>query len=121
MPSCSSRDNSAAGPHKPKAGIVDDDLGLEARADNNCPRMRDHGISLFEIGRHHDRTGPPRRGDLIGERIEAILPPRHQNELMAMCCKDTRQFRANTGRGAGNQRDGFHGSLPESVAADAAA
>src|SRR5579862_7447960 len=96
-----------------ETGIVDDDLRLELEQ-QELPANPDCRVTLLEVHRHHDRTGMPRRGDVIGKRVETILPPRHQDKRVAVRRKNPRQLRADAGRSARYQRDRFHGSLPES-------
>ena len=96
---------------QPETGIVDHDRGLEA-ARRKLRRNARNRVALFKIDCQHRRPRPPGGGDFVGKCDETVFAPRDQDEFMAISRKNARQFRADAGRGAGDERDRFHVSPP---------
>ena len=119
MPSCSSRLSLAAGPISPKPALLTTIGGVEP-ARGQLRGDAPDSIPPLEIDAQHRRRRAARGGDLVGERGEPLLPPRHQNQLMAVRGEDTRQRRADARRRAGDQRDRLHEASPPCVAPCAA-
>ena len=88
--------DSRGGAAKTEAGIVDDDGRLHCLGRKLC-RDDGGGIAAFEIRRQHRRPRPAGRRDLVGERVQPILPPRQQDEFVAVRGKDPRQRGADAG------------------------
>ena len=94
-----------------KAGIVDDNRRLQALRRKLRGDYR-RGIATFEIHGDHGRAGTTAPGDIIGQRVEPVLPPRHESQLMAVRGEHFGQGDADAGRCAGNEGDRFHGASP---------
>ncbi len=106
MASCASRDNSAAVPESPKPALLTTISGSRF-ATKAAADLRDR-IVLFEVDRQHRSAAafPSLRSHRPAHQADP--PPRHQNELMTVRGKHPRQFRADAGRRAGDQRDRLH-------------
>ena len=101
------------GADQSEAGIVDHVLRLDALRSERVADVA-HGVAALQVGDDHQRPGAAGRRDLVGQRMQAILAPRHQRQRMAVAREHARQRRADAGRSAGD-----HGDRPQAAHDDA--
>ena len=81
--SCSARSRDGGKAEQAETGIVDHVLRLGAlRCQRLAQRVRD--IALQEVGDNNQRPAGTGRGDLVGQRIQAIRAPGHQSKFMTV-------------------------------------
>jgi len=67
---------------------------------------------LVQIERQDRRSRPAGSSDFVRQRIHALGAARHQHQFMAMAGECSRKRSADSGRGAGDDRDRRHAGPP---------
>ena len=64
-----------------EAGIVDHDIAARKPCAVSASPISRVAVAALQVGDDHQRPGAAGRRDLIGQRAQAILAPRHQRQL----------------------------------------